>query len=253
MVAVPRSCETSKEIHRNWKVGMATPEQMKETLQQLQLLGARIAALEAQLQIESARAQTAEQERSASIQTLVTTRQERAGGMVETKGISQPFSLKGGADQDFGEWTHKVRTFMLARFGDQILTALTWAGFVPWITVFGEGADQEDRINEIDDFALRLPCVLYNRLSQHDCSKCRRRKWLGSLETTAQRVRPDVVHETWRFLSRFRTHRVASELRIWELHWKIGSQRNVNMRCSPTGTDGPARHQTTASWRPCSG
>ena len=269
MVVEPCSCETSKEIHRNWKVGMATPEQMKETLQQLQLLGARIAALEAQLQIESARAQTAEQERSALIQTLVTTRQERAGGMVETRGISQPFTLKGGADQDFGEWTHKVRTFMLARFGDQILTALTWAArqrkdrcqdlrsfaerplctldHLLWRRCRPGGRVQRDR--RFRWKALRLPCVFYNRRSQHDCPKWRRRKWLGSLETTAQRVRPDVVHETWRFLSRFRTHRVARELRIWELHWKIGSQRNVNTRCSPTGTDGPARHQTTASWR----
>ena len=64
---------------------MATPEQMQEGLQQIQVLTVRIAALEAQLQIESPRAQTAEQERSALIQTLVTTRQERAGGMVDSK------------------------------------------------------------------------------------------------------------------------------------------------------------------------
>ena len=29
--------------------------------------------------------------------------------------------------QDFGEWTHRVRTLTLARFGEDILTALTWA------------------------------------------------------------------------------------------------------------------------------
>ena len=104
---------------------MATNEQMQEELFQIQVLTVRVAALKGQLQIESARAQTAEQERSALIQTLVTTRQERAGGMVDTKGISQPFTLKGGADQDFGEWSHKLRTFMLATFGDQTLTALT--------------------------------------------------------------------------------------------------------------------------------
>ena len=39
---------------------MATTEQVQEALQQLQAQGARIAALETQLQIESARAQTAE-------------------------------------------------------------------------------------------------------------------------------------------------------------------------------------------------
>ena len=59
----------------------ATAEQMQEALQQLQAQGARIAALETQLRVESARAQTAEQERSTLIQTLVTTLskfQERA-------------------------------------------------------------------------------------------------------------------------------------------------------------------------------
>ena len=104
---------------------MATAEQMQEALQQIQILTARVTTLETQLQFESARAQTAEQERSALIQTLVTTRQERAGGMVDPKGIGQPFMWKGSADQDFGVWSHKVRTFMLARFGDDVLTALT--------------------------------------------------------------------------------------------------------------------------------
>ena len=94
--------------------------------------------------------------------------------MVETKGISQLFTLKGGAEQGFGEWTYKVRTFMLARFGDQILGALTWASrqrkifvkgcgpsqrdrFKPWIDVFGEGADKED---QIDDFVGKLHAYL---------------------------------------------------------------------------------------------
>ena len=41
---------------------MATAEEMHEALPQIQVLGARVAALETQLQIESARAQKAEQE-----------------------------------------------------------------------------------------------------------------------------------------------------------------------------------------------
>ena len=177
---------------------MATAEQMQEALQQIQMLTARVTTLETQLQFESARAQTAEQERSALIQTLVTTRQERAGGIVDTKGIGQPFMWKGSADQDFAEWSHKVRTFMLARFGDDILTALTWAARQRKIvaktcvvskrirmlsrnTVFGEQAG-EDEIENIDGFvgkAPRLPCVLYNRRSKPDRSKLWRRKWLG--------------------------------------------------------------------------
>ena len=82
---------------------MATAEQMQEALQQLQVLTARIAALETQLQFESARAHTAEQERSALIQSLAAIRQDRGGAMVDTKGVGQPFTLKGGAEHDFGE------------------------------------------------------------------------------------------------------------------------------------------------------
>ena len=47
-------------------------------------------------------------ERNALIQTLVTTRQERAGGMVDTKGIGQPFHVERECKQDFGEWSHKT-------------------------------------------------------------------------------------------------------------------------------------------------
>ena len=148
---------------------MATAEQVQEALQQLQAQGARIAALERQLQIEQTRTMTAEQEWSTLIQTLGAMRTDRGGAMVDTKGIGQPFMLKGTVEQDFGEWTHTVRTFMLARFGDQILTALTWAArqrkivvktciasqrdrFVAWITVFGEQADEDEQIDNIDDF-----------------------------------------------------------------------------------------------------
>ena len=154
---------------------MATQEQVQEALQRFQAQEARIVALETQLQNERARAQTAEHERSALIQTLVTMRQERGGAMVDTKGITQ--LMKGGAEQDFSEWTHKVRTFMLARFGNSTLETLTWAArqrrivvkacvqaqrdrFVPWIVVFVERADETDRIDGIDDFVGKLCAYL---------------------------------------------------------------------------------------------
>ena len=87
---------------------MATAEQMQEALQKIQMLTARITTLETQLHFESARAQTAEQERGALVQTLGTMRNNRGDAVVDTKGIREPFTLKGGSDQDFGEWTHKV-------------------------------------------------------------------------------------------------------------------------------------------------
>ena len=209
MVAEQCLCIDSENV-------LATAEQMQEALQQLQVQGARIAALEAQLYIESARAQTAEQERSALIQTLGAMRTDRGGTMVDTNVIGQPFMLKGTADQDFGEWTHKVRTFMLARFGDQTLTALTWAArqrkivvktcvasqrdrFVPWVTVFGEQGDEDEQIDNIDDFVGKFYAQFVSFTTdrtQQDRSELWRRQWLGSMETTAQRVRPDVVHET---------------------------------------------------------
>ena len=119
---------------------MATAEQVQEALQQLQ----------------EPRQLSAEQERSALIQTLGTMRTNRGDAMVDTKGIGHPFMWKGSADQDFGEWSHKVHTLMLARFGDDILTALTWAARQrKRITVFGEQA-AEDEIENIDDFVGKL-------------------------------------------------------------------------------------------------
>ena len=93
---------------------MATAEQLQEALQQIQVLATRMAALETHLQFESARAQQAEQERSALIQSLGAMRTNRGDAMVDTKGIGQPFTQK-VADDDFSEWTHKVRTFMLCK------------------------------------------------------------------------------------------------------------------------------------------
>ena len=69
---------------------MATAEQVQEALQQLQARGARIAALETQLQFEQTRAMTAEQERSALIQTLGAMRTDCGGVMVNTKGSDSP-------------------------------------------------------------------------------------------------------------------------------------------------------------------
>ena len=211
MVAEQSLCERLGTVRE-----MATAEQMQEALQQLQVQGARIAALETQLQIESARAQTAEQERRFLIQTLVTIRQERAGGMVETKGISQPFTLKGSAEQDFGEWAHKMRTLMLGRFADQVLGALTWAPrqwkivvkgcgpsqrdrLIPWIDVFGEGADEEDQIDEVDDFVGKLYAYLVSFTTDAANRIVRKASEGNGLEAWRRlhsEYDPHVVHET---------------------------------------------------------
>ena len=107
MVAEQCLCINSENV-------VATAEQMQEALQHQQ--HELIAALETQLQFESARAQTTEQERCALIQTLGAMRTNCGDTVMDTKVIGQPFTWKGSADQDFGEWSDTVRTFMLTRF-----------------------------------------------------------------------------------------------------------------------------------------
>ena len=111
-----------------------------------------------------------------------------------------------------------------------------------WNTAFGVQAAGDD-IENIDYFVGKL--YAYLCLSQPT-------QPTGLSETqkkvTAWRSGDDCIASTtrhrprdvWRFFSRSRTHRVVSELRISDQHWKNGSQRNANTRRSPTGADGQA-------------
>ena len=103
---------------------MATQEHVQEALQRLQAQEARIAALEIQLHVEQTRTQTAELERSTLIQTLGAMRQDRGGADIK-RNWSTLHSERSCETGLRGVDSHKV--FMLARFGDQILVALTWA------------------------------------------------------------------------------------------------------------------------------
>ena len=163
-----------------------------------------------QLQLEAARAQTAERERSALTQTLGAMRTDRGGAMVDTKGIRQPFMLKGTADQDFGEWTHRVRTFMLGRFGEQILGAVIWhhvngkslskVADLRRETASYTGLEKVEKVPMRRTRSTRSMISLESSTHTLSLSQptqpTRRRQRLGSLETTAQRARPHVVHET---------------------------------------------------------
>ena len=251
---------------------MATAEQVQEALQQLQAQGARIAALERQLQIEQTRTMTAEQEWSTLIQTLGAMRTDRGGAMVDTKGIGQPFMLKGTVEQDFGEWTHTVRTFMLARFGDEILTALTWAArqrkivvktciasqrdrFVAWITVFGEQADEDEHIDNIDDFVGKFCAYLTsfttdapNRIVRNSAEGNGLEAWRrlhGEYDATSSMRRVAILQQVQNPPRCQRVEDLGSALEGW-----LSKKRQYEMF---TDRNGPARHQTTALWRPCSG
>ena len=136
---------------------MATAEQVHEALQQLKAQGHVLPRWRRSCESNQPELRQLSK-RSALIQTLGAMRTDRRGAMVDTKGIGQLFLLKGTADQDFGEWTHKVGTLMLTKFGDQILTAPTWAArqrkivvktcvdrFVAWNTVFGDRPTKTNR------------------------------------------------------------------------------------------------------------
>ena len=133
---------------------------------------------------------------------------------------------------------------MLARFGDDTLTALIWAArqrkivvktcvasqrnrLVPWITVFGEQC-AEDEIENIDDFAGKFFAYLVS-FTTGAANRIVRNSGEGRR-----------LHSEYDSTSSMR--RVAI----------LQRRRNVIVRCSRTGTDGPARHLTTALWRPCS-
>ena len=67
---------------------------------------------------------------------------------------------------------------------------------IPWIDVFGEGADVEDQIDEIDDFVVQLYAYLVSFTTDAAIRIVRNSGEGNGLEaeTTAQRVRPDVFH-----------------------------------------------------------
>ena len=185
---------------------MATAEEMQEALQQLQAQGARIAALETQLQIESARAQTAEQERSALIQTLDddTPRTCRRHGRnernqsalhserrcrtrfwrVDTQSAYVHACKVWGSDSwcsSLGITSTENRCQSLRTFVERPLCSLDHG---LWRTRRRRRTDRQHC--RLCWKVLCLPCLLHNRRTQPNCSELWRRKRLGSLETIAQ-------------------------------------------------------------------
>ena len=85
--------------------------------------------------------------------------------MVDAKGIGQLFMLKGTAEQDFGEWTHKVRMFMLADSHCSDLGSTT----------------AEDRCQDLCSFAERPLCAVDHCLLENRPSKMNRSTTLMTL------------------------------------------------------------------------
>ena len=143
------------------------------------------------------------------------------------------------------------------------ITALTWATqqrknvvkncvasqrnrLVPWITVFGEGADQEERIDEIADFVGKLYACLVsfttdaaNRIVRNSGEGNGLEAWRRYDPISSMR-RVAILQQLQNPSRCQRVEDLGTALEDWALK-------------ETTGTDGPARHRMTALWRPCSG
>ena len=78
-----------------------------------------------QLQASEQRAVRAEADR----ETMVRLFGPKSGGseLVDTKGVGQPFKYSGKSDQDFSEWSHKMVTFLRAKYSSDVDEVLKWA------------------------------------------------------------------------------------------------------------------------------
>ena len=101
---------------------------------ELQSLRAEMNEVRTALVTTTARAEAAEKERSDVIRLAA----QKSGGdrddIVDGRGVGQPFKFDGRKDQngqaiqDFGEWSVKLITFLSAKLGSKVETALKWAG-----------------------------------------------------------------------------------------------------------------------------
>ena len=131
---------------------------------------------------------------------------------------------------------------MLARFGDQILTALTWAArqrkivvktcvasqrdrFVAWITVFGEQADEDEQIDNIDDFVGKFCAHLVsfttdapNRIVRNSGEGNGLEAWRrlhGEYDTTSSMRRLAILQQVQNFPRCQRVEDLGSALEDW--------------------------------------
>lgn len=152
-----------------------TEMQAQMQLQQEMLLcqQAQMTDFAAQLQQAEQRVQQAEEERLMALRLAANaTRTD----LVDTKGVGQPFKFSGKSDQDYGEWVHKFKTFVRAKFGVEVDSVLAWASkqrkiivkvqssdpvrTVSWDEEFGSAADAISQVANIDEMVAELLAYL---------------------------------------------------------------------------------------------
>ena len=151
---------------------MATPEQIQEIVQRIETQQQRIQQLENAATESAARAERAEQDRTVLLRLLQERPHGVSTGIVDTKGVGQPFKYNGKREHDFAEWTHKLRVYLVAKYGEKIIKPLQWAArqrrtvvyindmgserLMAWRDEFGDGAEEDDRIPGIEEMVSQL-------------------------------------------------------------------------------------------------
>ena len=151
---------------------MATPEQVQEIVRKVEEQQTRIAQLEVAMTQAVARGERAEQDRTALIRMLEEKSAGAGAGIVDMKGVGQPFKYNGKKDLDFAEWTHKLRVYLVAKYGDKIIRPLQWAArqrrivvstndngndrMIAWSDEFGDGAIEDNKIIGIEQMITQL-------------------------------------------------------------------------------------------------
>lgn len=129
-------------------------------------------AMQLQLNDSLTRMQRAEEERNMVLKLAA----KKTEDLIDSKGVGQPFKFSGKSDQDFSEWNHKFKTFMRAKYGDEVDKLLNWAvkqrkvivkendpfsdRQVAWGEAFGDGADLTDQIDNVDSMVGGLMAYL---------------------------------------------------------------------------------------------
>eukprot|EP00972_Heterocapsa_arctica_P111313 16388355-Heterocapsa_arctica.AAC.1 len=70
--------------------------------------------------------------------------------IVDGKGVGQPFKYTGRKDQDFSEWSYKMSTFVMGKYGERIDKVMKWA-VGKKKTIVGIADDNDDRRAAYDE------------------------------------------------------------------------------------------------------
>ena len=73
------------------------------------------------------RAQTEEHQRADMARIAARLAARVDGGNMDNKALGQPFKYTGKKGSDFAEWHYKIRIFMGAKLGHEILKVMSWA------------------------------------------------------------------------------------------------------------------------------